>query len=82
MAITDFTEEAMNMNNVLVKHKEHSISIAQHKNREGRTIIQEIMVWGPNVNDEIITFGSNGPWLVSALQEAIEMIDSAIERAK
>ena len=35
-----------------------------------------------NVNDEIITFGSNGPWLVSALQEAIEMIDSAIERAK
>lgn len=69
----------MSMNNVVVKHRNHTISIAQHNNSEGKTIIQEIMVWGPNVNDEIITFGSNGPWLVEALQEAIELIDDAME---
>jgi hypothetical protein len=68
----------IDMNNVVVKHKGHTISIAQHKS-EGRTTTQEIMVWGPNVNDEIITFGSNGPWLVSALQEAIAVIDTAME---
>ena len=73
----------MIMNNVLVKHKGHTISIAQHKDCDGRTIIQEIMVWGPNVNlvasDEIIPFGSNGPWLVEALQEAIDVIDNAMK---
>ena len=82
MATTDFTKAAMNMNNVLLKHKGHMISIAQHKDRDGRNIIQEILVWGPNVNDEIIPFSSNGPWLIEALKEAVEMIDSAIEGAK
>ena len=71
----------IDMNNVVVKHKGHSISIAQHKNREGRTTTHEIMVWGPNVNDHIIPFGSNGPWLVEALQEAIGVIDTAMEMA-
>lgn len=75
-------EAAMNMNNVVVRHKGHTISIAQHKNREGRNVIQEIMVWGPDVNDEIISFGSNGPWLVEALQEAIAVIDNASKGKK
>ena len=77
MAITDFTKAAINMNNVILKHKGHMISIAQHKDREGRNIIQEILVWGPNVDDEIIHFSSNGPWLIEALKEAVEMIDEA-----
>lgn len=79
MASTDFTKAAMNMNNVFLKHKGHNISIAQHKDRDGRNIIQEILVWGPKVNDEIIPFSSNGPWLVEALQEAIAVIDNAME---
>lgn len=70
----------MNMNNVVVKHKGHMISIAQHKDREGQNIVQEILVWGPNVNDHIIPFGSNGPWLVEALQEAMDIIDAAMEK--
>jgi hypothetical protein len=68
-----------NMNNVVVKHRDHTISIAQHKNSEGKNVQQEILVWGPNVNDEIIPFGSNGPWLVAAIQEAIGIIDDAME---
>ena len=71
-------KSAMNMNNVVVRHKGHTISIAQHKNREGRNVTQEIMVWGPNVDDRIISFGSNGPWLVEALQEAIAVIENSI----
>lgn len=69
---------AMNINNVVVKHKGHTISIAQHKSG-GKTAQQEILVWGPNVNDHLIPFGSNGPWLVEALQEAIAVIDNAME---
>lgn len=79
MASTDFTKAAMNMNNVVVKHKGHMISIAQHKDRDARIIIQEIMVWGPKVNDEILTFSSEGPWLIETLKEAVEMIDNAME---
>lgn len=71
----------MNFNNVVVKHKDHTISIAQHK-KDGKTHTQEIMVWGPKIDftkGEIIRFGSNGPWLVEALQEAIAIIDKATE---
>lgn len=69
----------VDMNNVVVKHKGHTISIAQHE-VGGKAVVQEILVWGPNVKDEIISFGSNGPWLVSALQEAIDLIDAAMEK--
>ena len=76
-----FTHTAMNMNNVILKHRGHMISIAQHKDRDGRNIIQEILVWGPRVDDEIVPFSANGPWLIEALKEAVEMIDNAMETA-
>lgn len=81
MAGTDFTHAAINMNNVLLKHKGHRISIAQHKDWDGRNIVQEILVWGPNVDDEIIPFSANGPWLIEALKEAVDLIDNAMETA-
>lgn len=71
---------AMKINNVVVRHKGHTISIAQHKDRDGRNIVQEIMVWGPNVDDKIIPFSSNGLWLASALHEAMDIIDAAMEK--
>ena len=78
MTISNLTEAAMNMNNIVLKHNGHTISIAQHKDREGRTIIQEILVFGPNVDDEILHFGSNPNGMIEALKAAIEMIDKEV----
>ena len=71
------SEAAMNMNNVVVRHKGHKIVIKQLKNSDEMNIMQEIMVWGPNVAGVTINFHANGPWLVEALQEAIAAIDNA-----
>lgn len=68
------------MNNVIVKHKAHTISIAQHS-ISGRNSTQEIMVWGPEIPFEdgiIFNYSSNGPMLLEALQEAIDYINKTV----
>lgn len=68
----------MNMNNIVVRYRGHTISCAQHKDQEGRIVVQEVMAWGPNVDDEIIFFDSTAPSLIEALQDVINIIDNAV----
>jgi|DEB0MinimDraft_4_1074332.scaffolds.fasta_scaffold48595_3 hypothetical protein len=70
----------INMNNVIVLHKDHEISIAQHKVGH-KTEVQEIMIFGPYVDDEVIPFVQHhGPLgLVEALQTAISLIDEKVD---
>jgi hypothetical protein len=42
----------VNMNNIMLEHRGHRISIAQHS-FNGRIKVQEVMVWGPRINDAI-----------------------------
>lgn len=65
------------MNNVHVYHRDHTISIAQH-NIVGMRV-QEIMVWGPNVDDEIIQYGNAATSLAEALAKAILLIDNRVD---
>ena len=68
----------ISMNNVVLKHNGHIISIAQHKHG-GRIATQEIMAYGPHVDDEIIIFDTHARSLVAALEEAIAVIDAAVK---
>ena len=70
--------ETINFNNILVKYKDHTISIAQHKKGNEEIYIEEIMVFGDRVCDEIIQF-SGLTTLIEALDRAKEIIDRALE---
>ena len=69
--------ETINFNNIVVKYKDHTISIAQHKKVE-EIYIEEIMVFGDHVNDEIIRFSGLNT-LIEALNRAKQIIDMALE---
>ena len=68
----------IDMNNVVLKHNGHTISIAQHKHG-GRIVTQEIMAYGPDLDDEIIIFDTHARSLAVALAEAISSIDAAVK---
>jgi hypothetical protein len=70
--------ETINFNNIIVKYKDHTISIAQHKKGNEEIYIEEIMVFGDHVCDEIIRF-SGLTTLIEALDRAKEIIDRALE---
>ena len=69
---------AINFNNIVVKYKNHTISVAQHKKGNEEIHIEEIMVFGEHVCDEIIRF-SGLDTLIEALNRAKEIIDRALE---
>jgi len=63
----------VDLNNVVLTSGEYKVSIAQHK--VGRKVYdQELMVWGPAIDDVVIPFGSEPDSLVGALNTAIAMI--------
>ncbi len=69
--------EVINFNNIAVKYKNHTISIAQHK-KGNEIYTEEIMVFGDHVCDEIIRF-SGLVTLIEALDKAKQIIDRALE---
>jgi hypothetical protein len=71
--------ETINFNNIIVKYKDHTISIAQHKKGNEEIYIEEIMVFGDHVCDEIIRF-SGLTTLIEALDRAKEIIDTGWDR--
>lgn len=71
--------EAINFNNITVKYKNHTISIAQHKKENEEIYIEEIMVFGDHVCDEIIRFSGLNT-LIEALDRAKEIIDTGWDR--
>ena len=65
-------------NNIVVKHKGHTISIAQHK-LGSKVHTQEVMVWGPNVNDTVNSFTGDAKSLVETLTDAIQLVDIMVQ---
>lgn len=70
---------AIDFNNVVVKYKNHTISIAQHKKGNEEICVEEIMVSGDHVCDEIIRFSGLNT-LIEALDRAKEIIDTGWDR--
>ena len=70
--------ETINFNNISVKYRDHTISIAQHKKGNEEIYIEEIMVFGDHVCDEVIRF-SGLTTLIDALDRAKEIIDTMTE---
>ena len=67
-------------NNIVVEHKGHTISIAQHK-LGSKVHAQEVMVCGLNggINDNIISFSDEAKSLVEALTDALQLIDTMVQ---
>jgi hypothetical protein len=72
--------ETINFNNISVKYRDHTISIAQHKKGNEEIYIEEIMVFGDHVCDEVIRF-SGLTTLIDALDRAKEIIDTMTDKA-
>ena len=70
--------ETINFNNISVKYRDHTISIAQHKKGNEEIYIEEIMVFGDHVCDEVIRF-SGLTTLIDALDRAKGIIDTMTE---
>ena len=71
-------ETNVQFNNIVVKHKGHTISIAQHK-LGSKVHTQEVMVWGPNVNDTVNSFTGDAKSLVETLTDAIQLVDIMVQ---
>lgn len=71
--------EVINFNNITVKYKNHTISIAQHKKGNEEIHTEEIMVFGDHVSDEIIRFSGLNT-LIEALDKAKQIIDTGCDR--
>ena len=65
-------------NNIVVKHKGHTISIAQHK-LGSKVHTQEVMVWGTNLGDTVNSFTGDAKSLVEALTDALQLIDTMVQ---
>jgi len=65
-------------NNIVVKHKGHTISIAQHKLGD-EVHAQEVMVWGPNLDDTVNSFTGDAKSLVEALTDAVQLVDTMLQ---
>jgi hypothetical protein len=67
-----------NWNNIMLEHRGHRVSIAQHS-FDGRVNVQEVMVWGPRIDDEIFTFSATPTSLVVVLDKIMRFIDEGVE---
>lgn len=70
----------IDMNNIRINHKGYEISIAQHEDLDAnKTVVQEVMVWNVNGDDEIIRFKDNLDSLLDVLKQAKKMIEKDIK---
>ena len=72
----------MDMNNILLTYGDYKISLVQHKNNSGFAYVEELMIWGPEGGDHIITYSNDLESFIAAINEAKRIIDHAIEGAQ
>tara|TARA_R100000900_G_C3255227_1_gene148245 strand:+ start:163 stop:435 length:273 start_codon:yes stop_codon:yes gene_type:complete len=65
----------MDFNNIYVKHRGKEISIAQHKDNDGKTWIQEAAILPATSDMCIVRYGNSLTSLIRALQEIRDEID-------
>lgn len=73
-----FDDEGAKFNNIVVEHKGHTISIAQHK-LGSKVHTQEVMVWGPTVDDTVNSFTGDAKSLVEALTDALQLVNTMVQ---
>ena len=70
----------IDFNNIRINHKGYEISIAQHGDLDAeKTVVQEVLVWNVNGDDEIIRFKDNLDSLLDVLKQAKKMIEKDIK---
>lgn len=71
---------SVDFNNIVLKHRGHTISMASHFTNDKETD-REILVWGPHVDDERFVLPADLQFVIAELNAIREYIDNAINEA-